>query len=104
MASHNRSNRSVNRLLRPSSDTTATIPATAFKVLSVGAYNQTTESVAAFSGRGFTADGRLVPLVVAAGVDVLAAGYGGGYVRKRELHLRHRLFRDMQRVSWSGES
>ena len=35
--------------LRPSSDTTATIPATAFKVLSVGAYNQTTESVAAFS-------------------------------------------------------
>lgn len=68
--------------LRPSSDTTATIPATAFKVLSVGAYNQTTESVAAFSGRGFTADGRLVPLVVAAGVDVLAAGYGGGYVRK----------------------
>ena len=38
--------------------------------------------MAAFSGRGFTADGRLAPLVVAAGVDVLAAGYGGGYVRK----------------------
>ncbi len=68
--------------LRPSPDTTVTIPATAEKVLSVGAYNRTSESVAAFSGRGFTADGRLAPLVVADGVDVLAAGYGGGYVRK----------------------
>lgn len=68
--------------LRPSPDTTVTIPATAEKVLSVGAYNRTAESVAAFSGRGFTADGRLAPLVVADGVDVLAAGYGGGYVRK----------------------
>ena len=68
--------------LRPSPDTTVTIPATARKVLSVGAFNQDAGSMATFSGRGYTADGRLVPLIAAYGVDVTAAGYGGGYVRK----------------------
>ena len=68
--------------LRPSPDTTVTIPATARKVLSVGAFNEISGSMAAFSGRGYTADGRLVPLITAYGVNIDAAGYGGGYVRK----------------------
>lgn len=68
--------------LRPSPETTVTIPATASKVLSVGAYNNITNSMAAFSGRGYTADGRLAPLMAADGVDVLTTKYGGGYERK----------------------
>lgn len=68
--------------LRPSPDITVTIPATARKVLSVGAFNEASQSMAPFSGRGYTADGRLAPLIAADGVDVRAAGYGGGYVRK----------------------
>ena len=68
--------------LRPSPDTTVTIPATARKIMSVGAYNEASNSVAVFSGRGYTADGRLAPLITAKGVDIKAAAYGGGYVRK----------------------
>lgn len=42
------------RFLRSSSQTTLTIPATAEKVISVGAYDSNTRSYASFSGRGYT--------------------------------------------------
>lgn len=41
------------RFVTPSSEATFTIPSTAGKVITVGAYNQNTDSYASFSGRGF---------------------------------------------------
>lgn len=41
------------RFLTPTSEATFTIPATAGKVITVGAYNGATDSYASFSGRGF---------------------------------------------------
>ncbi len=63
----------------PQPDTTLTIPSTAEKVIAVGAYNTLNDSVAAFSGRGNTADGRHAPTLVAPGVGIITASPGGGY-------------------------
>lgn len=65
--------------LSPSPDTTLTIPAAARNVITVGAYNATTNSMASFSGRGNTTDGRYMPTIVAPGVDIMSAAPGGGY-------------------------
>ena len=65
--------------LEPSPDTTLTIPSTARKVITVGAYRGETDSLAGFSGRGDTADGRQMPTVVAPGVGIMTASPGGGY-------------------------
>ncbi|MDD5936266.1 MAG: S8 family serine peptidase [Clostridiales bacterium] len=66
--------------LRPVPETTLTIPSTARNVISVGAYDSTTDSYASFSGRGYTRDERLIkPDLVAPGVNILAASPGGGY-------------------------
>lgn len=65
--------------LSPSPDTTLTIPAAARNVITVGAYNATTGSMASFSGRGNTTDGRYMPTIVAPGVDIMSASPGGGY-------------------------
>jgi len=70
--------------LFPTDNTTITIPATAERVISVGAYDALTFAYADFSGRGV---GRVnvVPAVyqkpdlVAPGVDVTTAAAGGGY-------------------------
>lgn len=67
--------------LNPVTNTTLTIPATAARTISVGAYQSSTDTMAAFSGRGFTADGRVAPTLVAPGVDVVAPARGGGYTR-----------------------
>ncbi|MCI8339372.1 MAG: S8 family peptidase [Lachnospiraceae bacterium] len=65
--------------LQPEVNTTLTIPATARKVITVGAYRSDNDTVANFSGRGNTVDGRQVPIIVAPGVGVVTARPGGSY-------------------------
>ena len=68
--------------LFPTDQTTLTIPSTAGRVVTVGAYNALTFAYADFSGRGYTRGGNLVkPDIVAPGVDVTAAAIGGGYAQ-----------------------
>jgi len=61
--------------LFPTDNTTLTIPSTASRVITVGAYNALTFSYADFSGRG----GEGKPDLVAPGVDVTTVVSGGGY-------------------------
>ena len=67
---------------------TLTIPSTAVKVVTVGAYDPVYESYADFSGRGYlyqdqvnsrTSDTFVKPDLVAPGVGVLAPNRDGGY-------------------------
>lgn len=69
--------------LRPSSQTTLTIPSSAGRAVTVGAYDTGLGQVAAFSGRGYTWNDHLVkPDLVAPGVGILSAAPGGGYSRR----------------------
>lgn len=73
------------RFTRPESFTTLTIPSTASKVISVGAYNSYNFSYAQFSGRGYDTTSSnirnvLKPDLCAPGVDVTTAAVGGGYL------------------------
>lgn len=61
--------------LFPTDNTTLTIPSTASRVITVGAYDALTFSYADFSGRG----GEGKPDLVAPGVDVTTVVSGGGY-------------------------
>lgn len=61
--------------LRPTDDTTLTIPSTASRVITVGAYDALTFAYADFSGRG----NYQKPDLVAPGVDVITVAAGGGY-------------------------
>ncbi len=66
--------------LRPDVNTTLTIPSTAQNVITVGGYNSLTNSVADFSGRGFTRMYEMVkPDIVAPAVEITAPVSGGGY-------------------------
>ena len=66
--------------LFPTDRTTLTIPSSASRVISVGAYDARTFAYADFSGRGFTRLTNLVkPDLVAPGVEVVTATTGGGY-------------------------
>lgn len=67
------------RFLLPSEFTTLTIPSTAYRAITVGAYNAYTDSYAPFSGRGFTRDMGIKPDLVAPGVDINSCAPGGGY-------------------------
>ncbi|CUH92001.1 S8 family peptidase [Herbinix luporum] len=67
------------RFLVSSEFTTLTIPSTAYRVISVGAYNAYTESLAPFSGRGYTRDMQIKPDIVAPGVNINSCAPGGGY-------------------------
>ncbi len=72
-------NRST-RFLLPTPDTTLTIPSTSSRVLTVGAYDDATQSYADFSGRGYTRLGHMVkPDLVAPGVNIVTSRAGGGY-------------------------
>lgn len=65
---------------QPSVETTITIPATAFNVISVGGYNAPIQAAAEFSGRGYTrAYVYVKPDLVAPAVGILSARAGGGY-------------------------
>lgn len=69
--------------LYPISENTLTIPSTAHRVITVGAYNPFSFSYADFSGRGteelVIKNGMQKPDVVAPGVDVITTTTGGGY-------------------------
>lgn len=60
-------------------DTTLTIPSTSSKCISVGGYNQITDSFSSFSGRGFDRKGLIKPDIVAPCVDITTTKVGGGY-------------------------
>lgn len=77
------------RFFRPTPEMTLTIPSTAQKVITVGAYNSEYESYADFSGRGYvyTEEGRsddtmwgIKPDIAAPGVNIEAPLPGGGYI------------------------
>lgn len=66
----------------PSTDITITIPATASQVIAVGGYDARSNTIAAFSGRGYTRSTITVkPDLVAPAVDVITSIPGGGYDR-----------------------
>ena len=66
--------------LEPEADTTLTIPSTAFRAITVGAYNSENNTFAAFSGRGYTRENVFVkPDIVAPGVNIRTASNTGGY-------------------------
>lgn len=66
--------------LFPVENTTLTIPSTASRAISVGAYDALTFSYAGFSGRGYTREEqRVKPDIVAPGVNVTTVAAGGGY-------------------------
>lgn len=70
--------------LQPSATTTLTVPSTAGRVVTVGAYDALTFTYADFSGRGPTAGfegtGAFKPDIVAPGVNVTTTAVGGGTV------------------------
>lgn len=74
---------------RPTPDVTLTIPSTAAKVITVGAYDSTYQAYADFSGRGYADTERTIgvvtagiakPDLVAPGVGVLAPDIHGSYL------------------------
>lgn len=68
--------------LFPTDHTTLTIPSSAGRVITVGAYNALTFAYADFSGRGYTRETNLVkPDLAAPGVHVTATAVGGGYAQ-----------------------
>ena len=66
------------RFLKSTPETTLTIPSTARKIISAGAYDFRTRAYADFSGRGFTRQTNQVkPDLVAPGVNIITAGNRG---------------------------
>ena len=71
------------KFLKPTERTTLTIPSTAARVLTVGAYDSLLESYAYFSGRGYTWGNQWIkPDIVAPGVNITSTAPGGGYTEK----------------------
>ncbi len=70
------------KFLKPIIERTLTMPSTATNVITVGAFNSGTNSLAPFSGRGYTRPSNVVtikPDLAAPGVDITSAAPGGGY-------------------------
>ena len=65
------------KFLQSNNQTTFTIPSSARYILNAGYYNQTSNTIVARSSRGYTRDGRIVPDVVAGGVEVSVIGKDG---------------------------
>lgn len=66
--------------LDATTQTTLTTPATAEKVITVGAYDSVTNKIAVFSGEGFGRNDSVIkPDLVAPGVNITAASSAGGY-------------------------
>ncbi len=70
------------RFLNPSVDTTLTTPSSADRVITVGAYDDSTQQMAPFSGRGYTRNDMQKPDIVAPGVNILSVAANGGYTTK----------------------
>ena len=71
--------------LLPREETTLTIPSTAAKVITVGAYDARFGQLAGFSGRGFTGNGQVKPDLAAPGVEITSCAPGGGYTAQLRL-------------------
>jgi subtilisin family serine protease len=78
------------RFVRTTPDVTLTIPSTASKVVTVGAYDTVYDAYADFSGRGYlyqdrvnsrTPDSFVKPDLVAPGIGILAPDREGGYTQ-----------------------
>lgn len=68
--------------LVPDTADTLTIPSTAYKPITVAAYNSNTDSTASFSGHGFVCCHFVKPDIAAPGVDIVSCAPGGGYTTK----------------------
>lgn len=69
--------------LLPTPETTLTIPSTAQRVITVGAYDSRQNTYAPFSGRGFTWNNQFIkPDIAAPGVDITSCAPGGGYEQR----------------------
>ena len=91
-------------LLSSTSSGNLTIPATARRVISVGAYDARQNTYADFSGRGCRALPYPKPDLVAPGVDIYAPRSGGGYASSLAPPFP-RLSLPVQPPSlWNGES
>ncbi|BBF41388.1 hypothetical protein lbkm_0062 [Lachnospiraceae bacterium KM106-2] len=67
------------KFVNPSIDTTLTIPSTASRAITVGAYNGDDDNLAFFSGRGYTTLNQVKPDLVAPGVEITSCAPNGGY-------------------------
>lgn len=82
---------------RPTAELTLTIPSTAYRAITVGAYDSRTNSYAAFSGRGYSGLQEISgvsdyigitgiyapkPDLAAPGVEIISAAPGGGYAAR----------------------
>ena len=64
----------------PSVNTTLTLPSTSRNVITVGAYDSRIDSIADFSGRGYTRNNVYIkPDLVAPGIGIITTRSGGGY-------------------------
>ncbi len=71
------------RFTRATEETTLTIPSTALRAISVGAYDPELGSLAYFSGRGYPRGARYVkPDIVAPGVNITSCAPSGGYTTR----------------------
>ncbi len=71
------------QFLLPNPNLSLTIPSTAGRVITVGAYDARTDSYASFSGRGFVSPGLAIkPDLVAPGVNITSSSPGGGYTAR----------------------
>lgn len=70
------------KFLRPTLTTTLTVPSTATRAISVGAYDSNTDSLAFFTGRGYTVNNQVKPDLVAPGVNIFSAAPNGSYTEK----------------------
>lgn len=67
------------KFLKPSINTTLTIPSTANNVITVGGYNDLTGAISNFSGRGFTRDNRVKPDLIAPSQNITTTSNFLGY-------------------------
>ena len=74
-------NSEATKFLQPGPDLTLTIPSTASRTISVGAYDALSDRIAAFSGRGSAIQPEK-PDLVAPGVNIESCAPGGGYTVK----------------------
>lgn len=66
--------------MHPTPDQTLTIPSTAERVITVGAYDSIRNVYADFSGRGFAVGGGIKPDLAAPGVGIRTAAPNGQFV------------------------
>lgn len=64
------------RFIKPDTDITLTIPSTSARIITTSVYDQNNNTMVAFSGRGFTRDGRIKPDIASGGVNVSTMGKG----------------------------